>query len=113
ITAVDTNVLIDVFRNDPEFGLVSADALRRCFKEGHFVACNIVWAEIASVFSSRKSFEAAMRELPIEFSPVNEDAAVLAGDTWRQYRARGGKRTRVLPGFLIAAHIFEAPHASR
>jgi hypothetical protein len=33
ITAVDTSVLIDVFRDDPKFGAASAKALRRCMKE--------------------------------------------------------------------------------
>jgi hypothetical protein len=35
ITAVDTNVLLDVFGADPKFSPASAEALRRCLREGH------------------------------------------------------------------------------
>lgn len=104
ITAVDTSVLIDVFRNDPKYGTLSANALRRCIQEGQIVACDIVWAELAAVFTSRKAFDEAMRILLIEFSPMDPEAASLAGQMWRQYRSRGGNRTRVIPDFLIAAH---------
>jgi len=107
ITAVDTSVLIDVFRNDPTYGALSAEALRRCIREGRVVACDVVWAELAAVFPSRKTFENAVGILPVEFSPVDRTAASLAGEMWRQYRSRGGNRTRVIPDFLIAAHAQE------
>jgi hypothetical protein len=44
ITAVDTNVLLDVFTKDAVFGGRSASALRRCIAEGSLVACDVVWA---------------------------------------------------------------------
>jgi predicted nucleic acid-binding protein len=50
ITAVDTNVLLDVFGADPEFGQRSAEALRACLREGRLVACEVVWAETASFY---------------------------------------------------------------
>lgn len=106
ITAVDTSVLIDVFRNDPRFGTASADALRRCIREGQIVACDVVWAELAAVFPSRKVLEESVRILSIAFSPINREAASLAGELWRQRRLRGGGRTRVVPDFLIAAHAY-------
>lgn len=104
ITAVDTNVLIDVFLNDPEFGVMSADALRRCIKEGQIVACEVVMAELAAVFTSARAFEEVLKRLPIDFLPSERDVAVLAGETWRQYRKHGGRQTRVISDFLVAAH---------
>lgn len=104
ITAVDTSVMIDVFRNDPIFGTLSANALRRCIQQGQVVACDVVWAELAAVFPSRKAFDETMRLLPIDFLPMNHEAATLAGEMWRQYRSRGRNRTRIIPDFLIAAH---------
>ena len=50
ITAVDTNVLLDVFGADETFGERSRTALRRCLAEGSVVACDPVWAEVASFF---------------------------------------------------------------
>jgi len=37
ITAVDTNVLLDVFGADEQFGIPSREAIRRCRLEGHLV----------------------------------------------------------------------------
>jgi predicted nucleic acid-binding protein len=104
ITAVDTNILIDVFGNDPTFGQASAEALRRCIREGKIVACDIVWSELGAIFPSRKGLIDAMSILDVGFVPVNQEAAILAGELWRQYRKRTGKRLRVIPDFIIAAH---------
>ena len=104
ITAVDTSVLIDVFRNDPTFGISSAQALRQCMKEGRIVLCEVVWAELTAVFPSRREIEEALKVLTIEFLPMEQKAASLAGEMWRQYRSRSGNRTRVISDFLIAAH---------
>ena len=104
ITAVDTSVLIDVFRDDPEFGQRSAEALRECLRTGSVVACDVVWSELAAVFPSTHAFEKAMETLSVEFHPVGQEAALLAGEMWRRYRQRGGNRSRVIPDFLIGAH---------
>lgn len=50
ITAVDTNVLIDVFGADRKFGTASANASRKSLERGAVVACTVVWAETATAF---------------------------------------------------------------
>ena len=104
ITAVDTSVLIDVFGGDPRFGLPSANALRLCLNEGAVVACSAVWGETRAAFSSDAEFLHAMNTAGVGFSPQTEQAATLAGATWKKYRAAGGKRDRVIVDFLIGAH---------
>ena len=104
ITAVDTNVLIDVFLNDPQFGVSSAEALRRCIKDGRLVICDVVLAELAAVFPSTRAFEDAVAKLGIDFLPSERASAALADRIWREYRKRGGTRTRVIADFLVAAH---------
>ena len=47
ITAVDTNVLVDILEPDPRYGAASGDVLTRCLAEGTVVACDVVWAEVA------------------------------------------------------------------
>jgi len=61
ITAVDTNVLIDVFGANPACGEKSADAERRCLQDGALVACAVVWAQTAVAFPSREKFARAIR----------------------------------------------------
>jgi len=104
ITAVDTSVLLDFLNHDPEFGTASRDALRSCAGEGPLLACDVVWAEIAGCFPSISACRDTLRELEIEFSPVQPEAAFQAGLSWKTYRQRGGARARVAADFLIGAH---------
>jgi predicted nucleic acid-binding protein len=104
ITAVDTNVLLDVFGADPEFGQRSAAALRACLLEGRLVACEVVWAEAASFFPSPAAARGPMERLEVGFSPLDVEAALAASGAWRKYRAKGGRRERVAADFLIGAH---------
>ena len=104
ITAVDSSVLLDFLTHDPEFGIPSRDALRSCAGEGSLLACDVVWAEIAGCFPSISACRNALRELEIEFSPLQLEAAFEAGVAWKAYRQRGGARTRGAADFLIGAH---------
>ncbi len=104
ITAVDTNVLIDVFEPDPEHGLRAAEALRSCLREGRLVVCEVVWAEIAGQFlTSDEAAESLARAL-VDFDGIEPETALHAGTVWREYRRRGGRRDRVVADFLIGAH---------
>lgn len=104
ITAVDTNVLIDVFGVDPRFGTRSAEMLRRCLDEGALLACEAVWVETCTAFPNSDVFRNAMEKLSIGFSAMHEAAAVKAAEARRRYRADGGRRERVAGDFLIGAH---------
>ncbi len=104
ITAVDTNILLDVFGADPKFARASSDALRDCLREGALVASDVVWAEAASVFGDAGRFQEAMNQLHAAFSPMTEEAATRAAQAWRRYRAVGGRRDRIAADFLIGAH---------
>ena len=104
ITAVDSNVLLDVFAADPEHGVASREALRRSIAEGGLIACEVVWSEVSSFFPSTDEAAEAMDRLGVRFDPLTLDAALWAGAAWRDYRARGGRRARVVADFLIGAH---------
>ena len=104
ITAIDTNVLLDVFGADPKFAPASSEALRDCLQEGALVASAVVWAETATVFGDAGRFREAMRKLTAVFSPMTEEAATKAAQAWRLYRAGGGRRDRIAADFLIGAH---------
>ena len=104
ITAVDTNVLIDIFAADATFGERSGRALRTCAAEGRLLASDVVWAELASVFPAAADAAAALETLRVDFSPTEKVTALAAGEAWRAYRAQGGSRTRLVADFLIGAH---------
>ncbi|MEW6489965.1 MAG: type II toxin-antitoxin system VapC family toxin [Thermodesulfobacteriota bacterium] len=104
ITAVDTNVLVDVFRDDPAYCPSSSAALRRCLREGRLAVCDVVWAELAALFESAEALEEKLDILRVEFLPLGRSAATLAGRMWRRHRERGGARERVVADFLVGAH---------
>jgi len=111
ITAVDTNVLLDVLGADESFGEASRAALRRCFDEGALVACEVVWAETAAWFTPIERMTARLASMGIRFEPLDAVAAQEAGAAWRNYRGAGGPRRRLLADFLVGGHAWH--HAER
>ncbi|MDX1251239.1 MAG: type II toxin-antitoxin system VapC family toxin [Gammaproteobacteria bacterium] len=104
ITAVDSSVLLDIFKNDPKFCQRSADAMRQSIATGSLVACEIVWAEVSSAFADKKQFADIMEQLGVGFSPMSASSAIASGAAWLDYRKNGGNRERMIPDFLIGAH---------
>ncbi len=104
ITAVDTNVLLDLFRTDSPFHSRSREWLRRAYDRGAVIVCDLVYAELVPAFPSRISLDAALREIGAALSPVDSSIAYEAGLRWKQYRLSGGPRERIITDFLIGAH---------
>lgn len=101
---VDTNVLLDVIGADPKFGPASRDCLIRCGEVGILVINPIIYAEVSAVVESLEELNSLLPETLFRQDPLPWQAAFLAGRAFRQYRTRGGHRTRVLADFLIGAH---------
>ncbi len=104
ITAVDTNVLLDIFSADLAFGPVSKSRLADCARDGQLLLSDVAWAETAAYFTTPEEAEKAITGIGIVFSPLTSRAANQAAVAWQQYRRAGGSRTRVIPDFLIGAH---------
>jgi len=104
ISAVDTNVLLDVFLPDKRFAEQSARLLKLAYDEGALIICEIVYAELVPQFSDRRTLDDTLAALNISVSPSSPDIAFLAGERWGQYRKTGGNRKRIITDFLIAAY---------
>ncbi len=104
ITAVDTNVLIDVFLDDKQFGQKSAQALTSCLNEGALTICGVVFVETMPLFPTIADLTNALAILGIEPAAISMPSFVLAGTSWKDYRQQGGDRSRMVADFLIAAH---------
>ena len=63
----------------------------------------VVIAEIMPVLK-KVSLHQVLSDWQIDFMPSSLQSAKLAGEMYRLYLERGGKRGRVVPDFLIAAH---------
>jgi predicted nucleic acid-binding protein len=101
-TAVDSSVLLDVLLDDPLHAESSESALRDAAQTG-LVVCETVVAEITPVLSGPAIHE-FLSDWQIKFVASSVESATLAGEMFRAYLERGGKRGRIVPDFLIAAH---------
>lgn len=108
ITAVDTDVLIDLFLTDAPYHSESRERLRNAYRAGGIIICDIVYAELAPGFSRREDLDVALSQMHVRVSPIDSAVAWEAGSRWRQYRRAGGPRARILADFLIGAHALSA-----
>ena len=111
ITAVDTNVLLDVFLPDDRFGPWSDAQLRDAYDRGAVLVCDIVYAELVPRFGDRAALDEALTLIGAQLSPLDTTIAWEAGMRWRRYREAGGPRQRIMTDFLIGAHALGAADA--
>ncbi len=104
ITAVDSNVLIDVLEADPEFGDSSAAALAFACQRGALIACDVVWAEVATAYAPGDDVVDDLAAFGLQYVSMSKEAALEAARAWARYRAAGGTRARIAADFLIGAH---------
>jgi len=104
ITFVDTNVLLDIFLPDPDWGEESLKSFEMAFDEGSMITDEIVYAELAPQFSGKNLLDETLASLGIQVVPLGLDTAYKAGLIWKEYRAAGGRRKSVLVDFFIGAH---------
>jgi predicted nucleic acid-binding protein len=104
ITAVDTNILLDVFLPDDKFAPESAKLLKSAYDQGAIIICSIVYAELVPQFADMYSLNNTLEALNITCSPLDSEIAYIAGERWALYRKSGGKRMRIITDFLIGGH---------
>jgi predicted nucleic acid-binding protein len=104
ITAIDTNVLLDVLVADPAYCDLSAQALEGAAAAGALVICDVVYAELCVHFRAKRDCDEFLEQNQIRLEALDRAASFLASRAWGEYRRRGGKRNRILTDFLIGAH---------
>lgn len=104
ITAVDTNIFVDVINNSAQFSRKSAQALHHAGAAGAIVICDIVYAEACGLFSSQGECDSFLGSLGIKVESLDSTSCFLASRSWISYLKSGSNRARILPDFLIAGH---------
>ena len=97
ITAVDTNVLVDIFRSDSAHHSQSREWLRTAYDAGAIIICDIVYAELVPAFGGRATLDGALRQINATLSAIDTSIAYEAG-------GRRRARERTIPGFIIGSH---------
>lgn len=104
ITAVDTNVLLDILLPNEAFWDGSSSALEFAANAGAVVICDLVYAELCCEFRSREECDRFLSDVTVTVEPLNRDSCFLASRVRLVHKRQGGKRNRILPDFLIGAH---------
>ena len=101
---VDTNVLLDVVTNHPQWADWSIGQLQAQARVHALIVNPVVYAELSLSFSTIEALDAAVARMALEVREIPRAALFLAGKAFGQYRRRGGAKTQVLPDFFIGAH---------
>lgn len=129
VTAVDTNIILDVLVPGEPFCQTSKDLLDRHLSKGKLILCEVVVAELAARFPSREELTSFVVDTGMDLVHTTQASLHLAGSRWAQYAkasARGRfacsrcghafepacpecrapltRRLHVLADFLIGAH---------
>ena len=101
---VDTNVLVDVLQDDPQWSDWSIRQLRAQAAVNELAINPIIYAEMSLSFSTLEALDKIVTTMALVLREIPRPALFLAGKAFAQYRQRGGNKARVLPDFLIGAH---------
>ena len=88
ITAVDTNVLLDVLIPDAPNGDESERALAEAVRAGAVVISELVYAELAAHFPDRADLDRFLADTGIRLEPCVTEALHRAGRAWSEYLRR-------------------------
>jgi hypothetical protein len=92
ITAVDTNILLDILVPNEQFYKASVDALQNVASEGSLVISDTAYAELCIHFDTQRNCDAFLESAEMRVQSLAREAHFLASRAWRTYRAQGGKR---------------------
>ena len=101
---VDSNVLIDIFSNDPVWEQRSLTAVELRAAREDVIINEVVYAELSPGFAHPDKLDEGLNLLGVKLQTPPKSALFLAGNAHRLYRRRGGTKTSVLPDFFIGAH---------
>jgi predicted nucleic acid-binding protein len=108
VVLVDTNVLLDVVTADPVWTDWSQRQLETLELQTRLAINLVVYAELSIGFQRIDEVNAVLAVTDVEIEEIPRPALFLAGKAIRDYRARGGAKTGVLPAFFIGAHAVVA-----
>ncbi len=101
---VDTNVLLDVLEDDPEWAEWSQRSLEDASLTGSLAINAVIYSELSIAFERIEDLEGVLSEGSLSVEPIPREALFLAGKAFVRYRRRKGTKQGVLPDFYIGAH---------
>ena len=101
---VDTNVILDVVENDPQWAAWSQAQLEAASLKYTLVINPVIYAELSIAYQRIEELEAMLKSAGLRLDPIPREALFLAGRVFLKYRQRKGTKSGVLPDFFVGAH---------
>ena len=117
ITAVDTNILLDLLIPNAAFADQAQELLDEAHSRGRLIISQVVYAELAGEFSSKEALDTFLQDTGVRLEASTPDVLYRASVAWRQYRKhrqpglqcpRCGHKQR-----LVCPHCHEPVQARR
>ena len=100
---VDSNVILDLFLDDPEWANWSEATLTKYGDIGALFRNSIIYTEVSVGFERIEEFESAIQVAAFQILEIPKEALFLAGKVFLQYKKNKGTKLSPLPDFYIGA----------
>ena len=100
---VDSNVILDIFLDDPDWADWSESALANYSVHTTLFINSIVYTEVSVGFEKIEELESALHKSGFQMLEIPKEALFLAGKAYLKYRAGKGIKRSPLPDFYIGA----------
>ena len=90
ITAVDSNVLMDILERRGQRAAEAATQLNEAGRLGPILICDVVYAELASLFPNPRTIEEFLTRNSIDLESASTEVLFEAGLAWRRYTRQRG-----------------------
>lgn len=100
---VDSNVILDIFLDDPKWADWSIAALANAGDNSTLYINKIVYTEVSIGFKKIEELESALHKGGFQMLEIPKEALFLAGKAYLNYRRNRGSKKSPLPDFYIGA----------
>jgi len=100
---VDSNIILDIFLNDPKWADWSESKLEEYVQHTMLYINPIVYAEVSIGFEKIEDLESAISKAGLQMLDIPKEALFLAGKAFVKYKKGKGAKKAPLPDFHIGA----------
>ncbi len=101
---VDSNIILDVFLDDPNWADWSESKLEKFSSITKLFINPVVYTEVSVGFKRIEELESALNRADFQMLEIPKEALFLAGKAFLKYRKNRGTKRSPLPDFYIGAH---------
>ena len=100
---VDSNIILDVFLDDPNWAEWSESKLEKFSSITKLFINPVIYSEVSVGFNRIEELESALTRSGFQMLEIPKEALFLAGKAFLKYRKNRGTKRSPLPDFYIGA----------